>query len=107
VSTIEELLGRKSSCCVLENREYDRRDPERLALTSPTSSSPSIGIVPSRTQATEFSFIYIYTGVVGIATCYGLDTRQVEARVPEGSIVFTSPYRSDLVCGPPILLPIE
>jgi hypothetical protein len=48
VSTIEELLGRKSSGSSLENREYDRRDPslwplgnfypQTLALTSPTSS---------------------------------------------------------------------
>jgi hypothetical protein len=29
VSTIEELLGRKSSCSGLENREYCRRDPLR------------------------------------------------------------------------------
>jgi hypothetical protein len=46
VSTIEELLGRKSSFSGLEILEYDRRDPPRwprgtlysfkLALTSPT-----------------------------------------------------------------------
>jgi hypothetical protein len=29
VSTIEELLGRKSSGCGLENRKYGRRDPPR------------------------------------------------------------------------------
>jgi hypothetical protein len=29
VSTIEELLERKSSGCGLENREYGRRDPSR------------------------------------------------------------------------------
>jgi hypothetical protein len=29
VSTIEELLGRKSSGSGLEIREYDRRDPSR------------------------------------------------------------------------------
>jgi hypothetical protein len=29
VSTIEELLGRKSSGCGLEIREYGRRDPSR------------------------------------------------------------------------------
>jgi hypothetical protein len=29
VSTIEELLGRKSSGSGLENREYGRRDPSR------------------------------------------------------------------------------
>jgi hypothetical protein len=34
VSTTEELLGRKSSGSGLENREYGRRDPQKLALTS-------------------------------------------------------------------------
>jgi hypothetical protein len=29
VNTIEELLERKSSCSVLENREYGRREPSR------------------------------------------------------------------------------
>jgi hypothetical protein len=66
VSTAEELLGRKSSGSGLENLEYCSRDPSRwpratnspqkLALTSPTSGGRSIGIVRSRTQATEFSF---------------------------------------------------
>jgi hypothetical protein len=64
VSTIEELLERKSSGCGLENREYGRRDPllwphgtiysQKLALTSLTSSGRSVGIVRSRTQSTEF-----------------------------------------------------
>jgi hypothetical protein len=64
VSTTEELLGRKNSGSGLENREYGRRDPSRwprgtlypqkLALTSLTSSGRSIGVVGSRTQATEF-----------------------------------------------------
>jgi hypothetical protein len=31
---------------------------QKLALTSPTSSGRSVGIVRSRTQATEFSFLY-------------------------------------------------
>jgi hypothetical protein len=54
LSTIEELLGRKSSGCCLETREYGRRDPSRwprgtlyqqkLALTSPTSCGRSVGI---------------------------------------------------------------
>jgi hypothetical protein len=45
VSTIEELLGRKSSASVLENRDYGHREPscwprgtlypQKLALTSP------------------------------------------------------------------------
>jgi hypothetical protein len=64
VSTIEELLERKSSGSSLENREYGRRDllhwprntvyPQMLALTLSTNGSRSIGIVHSQT---EFSFI--------------------------------------------------
>jgi hypothetical protein len=66
VSTIEDLLGRKSSDAGLEYREYSLRDPSRwprctlyplkLALTSPISCGRSVGIVRSRTQATEFNF---------------------------------------------------
>jgi hypothetical protein len=68
VSTTEELLERKSSGSGPENREYCRRDPSRwprgtlypqkLVLTSPTSSCRSVGIVSSRTQATVFG-LYI------------------------------------------------
>jgi hypothetical protein len=65
-----ELLERKSSGSVLEIRQYCRRDPSRcprgtlypqkLLLISPTSDGHSIGIVHSRTQATElFCFIYL------------------------------------------------
>jgi hypothetical protein len=67
MSTNEELLEKESSSSGLENREYGRRDPSRwprgtlypqkLALTSPTSGCRSVGIVRSRTQATEFSLI--------------------------------------------------
>jgi hypothetical protein len=67
VSTIEELLERTSSGCCLESQEYGRRDPlrwqsdtlhlQKLALTSPTSGGLSVGIVRSRTKATElFSY---------------------------------------------------
>jgi hypothetical protein len=62
-----ELLERKSSGSGLENRDYGRKDPSRwprgslypqkLALASRTSGGRSVGIVRSRTQATEFSFI--------------------------------------------------
>jgi hypothetical protein len=64
VSTIEELLERKSSGSGLENREYGSRDmplwlrgtiyPQKLVLTSVISGGRSVGIVRSRTQATEF-----------------------------------------------------
>jgi hypothetical protein len=63
VSTIEEVLGRKNSGSGVESREYSRSDPSRwprgilysqkLALTSPTGGGRSVGIVRSRTQATE------------------------------------------------------
>jgi hypothetical protein len=65
VSTIEELLERKSSGSGLETVEYGRRYPlrwqrstlypKKFALISPTSGGSSVGIVRSRTQATEFS----------------------------------------------------
>jgi hypothetical protein len=64
VRTIQELLGTKSSCSGLENRECGRRDPSRwprstfhpqkLALTSPKRGCRSLGIFRSRIQATEF-----------------------------------------------------
>jgi hypothetical protein len=69
VSTIDELLERKSSGSDVENREYCRRDPSRwprgtiypqkLALTSPTSGCRLVGIIRSRTQDTEFRFFYL------------------------------------------------
>jgi hypothetical protein len=64
VSTIEELLGRKSSGSGLENLEHGRRDPSRWprgtlcpqtsSLASQLSGGLSVGIVRSLTQATEF-----------------------------------------------------
>jgi hypothetical protein len=61
-----ELLERNSRGSGLENRESGRGDPlrcprdthypQKSALNSPTSGGRSIGIVVSRTKATEFSF---------------------------------------------------
>jgi hypothetical protein len=78
VSTIDELLGRKSSGSGLENREYGRRDPshwprgtlypQKLALTSPASGGRSVGIVSSRTQATVFLYTLRSIPVAGINT---------------------------------------
>ena len=34
--------------------------PQKLALPSPTGGGRSVGIVRSRTKATEFSLVYIY-----------------------------------------------
>jgi hypothetical protein len=69
MSTIEELLGRKSNGSGLESRVYGRRDPSRwprgtlypqkLSLTSPICGGLSIGIVRSWNQATEFFFLLL------------------------------------------------
>jgi hypothetical protein len=66
VSTIEELLGRKSSSSGPETENTVVGDPPRwprgilypqkLALTSLTSGGRSVGIDRSLTHATEFSF---------------------------------------------------
>jgi hypothetical protein len=66
VSTIEELLERKSSGSGLEtentavgfrraDHETERLSPKDLVLISPTSGGRSVGIVRSRTKATELS----------------------------------------------------
>jgi hypothetical protein len=71
VNTTEELLGRNSRGSGLESREYGRGDalrsprdtlyPQKLALTSPTSCGLSVGVVPSRTQTTEFVLLVLHT----------------------------------------------
>jgi hypothetical protein len=69
MSTTEELLERKVAVPVqkTENtavgiRHADHVAPsisKKLALTSPTSGSRSVGIVRSRTQATEFGLLFL------------------------------------------------
>jgi hypothetical protein len=61
LSTIEELLERKSSGSGLEDRKVIRSAdyatplyPQRLTLTSPASGYRSVDVVRSRSQATEF-----------------------------------------------------
>jgi hypothetical protein len=60
VSTIEELLGRKSSgrrgSTALTTRHHS---PQKLAQTSLISGNRSVGIVLSRTQATEFFITFV------------------------------------------------
>jgi hypothetical protein len=77
VSTIKELLGRKSRSFGLESREYGRKDPSRwprdtlypqkLALNSPISGGCSVGIICSQTQAT-FSYCSIPWRCLGKTT---------------------------------------
>jgi hypothetical protein len=72
VSTVEELLERKSSGSGLEHREYYRGDPLRWprdTLYPATSGGHSVGIVHTRTQATEFSFLTRNIG--DLQTCCG------------------------------------
>jgi hypothetical protein len=84
VSTIDELLERKMSGSGLEIREYGCRDPSRwprgtlypqkLAL----SGGRSVGIVHSRTQATEFSFSFYSQIALNILVAHSnLHTRSV------------------------------
>jgi hypothetical protein len=80
VSTIEGLLARKSSGSGLEAREFGRRDPsprgtldlQMLALTAPTSGGRIVGIIRSRTQATEFNFILSLTNFARMWTSYNI-----------------------------------
>jgi hypothetical protein len=52
--------------------------PQKLALTSPTSGSRSVGIVRSRTQATEFSFRQNVDRKVGfIVLCHIVSSNRV------------------------------
>ena len=39
--------------------------PQNLALTSPTGGGRSVGIVRSRTKATEFSLVYLFQRRIG------------------------------------------
>jgi hypothetical protein len=73
VNTIEELLEIKSNGSDLENRDNGRRDssrwqrgtlyPQQLTLTSSTSGDRSVGLLRSRTQALEFTLVFIYMSI--------------------------------------------
>jgi hypothetical protein len=68
VSTIEELLGRKAAAPVQKTdntavgiRRADNATPfypRNLTLTSPTNGGRSVGIVRSRTKATELLLLF-------------------------------------------------
>jgi hypothetical protein len=96
MSTIEELLGSKSSGSSLENWEYGRRDPPRLprgtlylqklALTSPTSSGCYVGIVHSRTKATDFvfgSFVSMRSSRYFLTFLWSVSKRPSDYTVPQ------------------------
>jgi hypothetical protein len=105
VTAIEELVERKSNSSGLENREYGRGDPlrwqrgtlcpQKLAVTWPTSGGRSVGIVRSRTQATESILVFVTCllstesrcsvteSLVIKAQCYKPEGRRFESRVGE------------------------
>jgi hypothetical protein len=68
ISSLQSLSS-FTSASGQESLEYGRTDPSRrprgtvnpqkLAVTSPTSGGRSVGIVPSRTQATKFFFFLL------------------------------------------------
>jgi hypothetical protein len=80
VSSVEELLERKSSGSGLETETtvvgIRRADlatplyPQKLAITLPASGSRSVGIVLSRTKALEFGvFIIIIIIIIIMRLC--------------------------------------
>jgi hypothetical protein len=70
MSTIEEMIERKSRGSILESREYGHRYPshwprrtlypQNLALTLPTSGGHSVSIVHLRTQTPEFVVFVLF-----------------------------------------------
>jgi hypothetical protein len=67
-STAEELLGRQSSGSGIENRADHANifHPQKLTLTSPTSGGCSVGIVRSRTKATEFVSVPLFNNMLNL-----------------------------------------
>jgi hypothetical protein len=93
VSKTKEVFGRKSSVSGLEIREYGLRDPSRwprgtlftqkLLLTSPTSGCRSVGIVRSRTQATEFVCLRMF---IRLPCCLLLLRHFCMCNLPPGNV---------------------
>jgi hypothetical protein len=92
VSTIEELLERKSSGSGLINREYDNRDPSRLPRGIPLSAKVgtkfadkrrSLGIVRSRTQTTEFALFFCSVCSLFTGICVEQGTSPLLSRIRE------------------------
>jgi hypothetical protein len=78
LSTIKELLERKSNGSGLENRVYGRGNPTtrhplsaKIGTTSSTSGGRSVDIVLLPTKATGF-VLYSYIPPIGTATTYVL-----------------------------------
>jgi hypothetical protein len=57
VSTIEELLGRKSSSSGLEIREYSRRDPPRWLRYTPLATKVGTNVSDNRRWLGLYSWL--------------------------------------------------
>jgi hypothetical protein len=104
LSTTGVLFERKSSVSDLENRDYGRRGSAALSMRPPLSEKVctnfSVGIVRSRTQATEIFCVFVElraTAVNRMSTNYaqimaswsgasGFESRQIILRLQVSSL---------------------
>jgi hypothetical protein len=84
-----------------------------LSWTWPIKRGEFLGLCFMEIYTTfcQVNLIWVHTiqmrspgSAVGVATGYGLDDRGIGVLVAIGSRMFTSPYRSDRLWGPPSLL---
>jgi hypothetical protein len=83
----------------------DRTDSGKPLLEKGSNSIYIIiigNMINSSLYETQYSLLIMSRGsVVGTATGYGMDDREVEVRVPVESGILTSPYRPDRIWGSP------